>query len=238
MSTKSPDNNKNNQTIELAHFCQFAENTAAQLGSGWTVDPDSAAGPVAFLTHPDGHRIGLRQLWRGQAVQTWATDVPPREYANENDAKVMTANAAHLTGGSRYNAGVTFTHTSPATTTAKKIRTRLLPAYDGKRPTLRAFPAKRSRAKTAARSESTTSAPEPQTKQSPRKRRTAAPATRGKSTGTPRVRRTQNPETPTKKPKNTTAAPTQSRSGSTPTKAAGTKPRTTEPTPSAPADAT
>ncbi|MDI3418010.1 hypothetical protein [Streptomyces luteolus] len=224
MSTKSPDSKKN-QTIDFAHFGQFAENTAEQLGSGWTVDPDSVTSPVAFLTHPDGRRVGLRHLWRGQAVQTWAADVPPREYANENDAKVMAANSVHLTEGSRYNAGVTFTHTSPAAATAKKIRTRLLPAYDSKRPSLRSFPSKRSRTNTTPQSGSaTTSTSESRKQRSPRKRRTAAPATGGaKTTAAPRSRRTQ------KEPENTTTATAQVRGGNTAIKAPSKRPRTTEP---------
>lgn len=179
---------KKKQTVNLPGFRSFATSTAERLGDGWTLDPDTTSGPVAFLTHPDGHRVGLRRLWHGQAVQTWATDVPPREYTNEDDAKVMAANAVHLTEGTRYNVGVVFTHNPPAAATAKNIRTRLLPAYDGVRPPLRAFPRKRTRA--APTAQATTTA-KPRRRPSPTTEPTAKPRSRK-----PRSTKAQ-PTTPT-----------------------------------------
>ncbi|MEU3783370.1 hypothetical protein [Streptomyces sp900129855] len=184
---KEPD--KKPQTIDLSSFKQFVTNIAEHLGEGWQLDTDNTSGPVAFLTHPAGHYIGLRRLWRGQAVQTWAIGVPPREYANEDDAKVMTANAAHLTEGHRYNAGVTFTHTSPSAATAKNIRTRLLPAYDGKRPPLRAFPKKPTRPKSTQRP---ARRPRKKAEPAPRETTTAA-ATRPRA----RKRKPKPPASPT-----------------------------------------
>ncbi|MFE5257694.1 hypothetical protein [Streptomyces coelicoflavus] len=83
----------------------------------------------------------------------------------------MTANAAHLTEGHRYNAGVTFTHTSPSAATARRIRTRLLPAYDGKRPPLRALPKKPTR-------------PKPTQRRTPRPRKKPEPAPKETTTAT------------------------------------------------------
>lgn len=174
MSDKTDKTKK--QTVDLPGFQRFATLTAEQLGDGWTLDPDKTEGPLAHLTHPSGRTIGIRFLWRGQAVQTWAVGVPPREYDNEADAKVMAANGAHLTPGDRYNVAVTFTHNPPAATTAKNIRTRLLPAYDGKRPPLRAFPRKRTRS-APKKQPATTKAPEPQKKAPSRSRTPTAVST-------------------------------------------------------------
>ncbi|MET9964818.1 hypothetical protein ABZZ80_02520 [Streptomyces sp. NPDC006356] len=178
MSDKT--NKTKKQNIDLPGFQRFATLTAEQLGDGWTLDPDNTEGPLAYLTHPSGRSIGIRYLWRGQAVQTWAVGVPPREYENEDDAKVMAANGTHLTPGDRYNVAVTFTHNPPVATTARNIRTRLLPAYDGKRPLLRAFPRKRTRS-AANRRPAATKAPEPQ-KKSPSRSRTSTAASTSATT--------------------------------------------------------
>ncbi|MER6010129.1 hypothetical protein [Streptomyces bluensis] len=140
------------QRVFPADFAEFAAATAAGLGDGWTIDTDSEphASLSAFLTHPDGRRIGIRHLWRGEAVQTWALDVPARELEDSGDAESYADSLKHVTPSVRYNLGVCFTNNPPAATTARNIRTRLLPAFDGKRPPLRAFPKKRSRRSSAA----------------------------------------------------------------------------------------
>lgn len=135
------------QHVLPADFDEFVTTTASGLGDGWTVDPDDKPHPglSAYLIHSDGRRIGLRHIWRGAAVQTWALDVPPRTFDNEADAEAHAWSVKQLTAGVRYNVGVCFTNNPPATTTARNIRTRLLPAFDGERPPLRAFPKKPSR---------------------------------------------------------------------------------------------
>ncbi|MFD0315607.1 hypothetical protein [Streptomyces flavalbus] len=133
---------------------------AAGLGDGWTVDTESKPHPglSAFLAHPDGRRIGIKHIWRGAAVQTWALDVPPREFNNDGDAETYANSLKHLTPGIRYNVGVCFTNNPPAATTARNIRTRLLPTFDGKRQPLRAFPKKPSRLTAAAEKPQTATA--------------------------------------------------------------------------------
>lgn len=150
MSQTKPTTHKDSdapkkQRVFAADFADFVAATAAGLGDGWAVDTDSKPhpGPSAFLAHPDGRRIGIKHIWRGEAVQTWALDVPPREFEDSRDAELYADSLKHLTPGIRYNVGVCFTNNPPAATTARNIRNRLLPAFDGKRPPLRAFPKKR-----------------------------------------------------------------------------------------------
>ncbi|MEU5093690.1 hypothetical protein [Streptomyces sp. NPDC020996] len=142
-------------------------------------------GLSAYLTHPNGRRVGIKHIWRGEAVQTWALDVPPREFDNDGDAETYADSLKHLTPGIRYNVGVCFTNNPPAATTARNIRTRLLPAFDGRRPLLRAFPKKPSRrtavaekppaaANATTSSEPTQAADQPQPEKATAK--TAAPA--------------------------------------------------------------
>ncbi|MFI5688642.1 hypothetical protein [Streptomyces sp. NPDC051636] len=137
------------QRVFPAHFAEFVAATAAALGDGWVVDADSKPhpGPSAYLAHPDGRRVGIKQLWRGEAVrrgeavQTWALDVPPREFEKgDSDAESYAESLKHLAPGIRYNVGVHFTNNPPAATAARNIRTRLLPAFDGKRQQLRLLP--------------------------------------------------------------------------------------------------
>lgn len=147
MSKDTEAEARKKQRVFPADFDEFVSATAAGLGDGWTVDTDSKPHPglSAFLAHPDGHRIGIKHIWRGAAVQTWALDVPPREFEHEGDAEAYAYSLKQLTPGIRYNVGVCFTNNAPAATTARNIRRRLLPAFDGKRPPLRAFPKKGSR---------------------------------------------------------------------------------------------
>ncbi|WP_425245352.1 hypothetical protein [Streptomyces sp. NEAU-NA10] len=216
------------QRVFPADFEEFVTTTAAGLGNGWTVDTDSKPHPglSAYLIHPDGRRIGIRHIWRGAAVQTWALDVPPREFDNDADAETYADSLKHLTPGIRYNVGVCFTNNPPAATTARNIRTRLLPAFDGKRPRLRAFPKKPSRRTAAAEKPSAaadaTKSSEPTQATDPSK---PAKAT-AKSTAPARSpRRTAKKAQPTAKktePKKQPAAPRSKRTTATATKTAGT----------------
>ncbi|MGW1878467.1 hypothetical protein [Streptomyces sp. NPDC001975] len=152
--TATDDEATKKQRVFPADFDEFVITTVASLGDGWTVDADDKPHPdlSAYLIHPDGHRIGIKHIWRGAAVQTWALDVPIREFDNDGDAETYAESLKHLTPGVRYNVGVCFTNNPPAATTARNIRTRLLPSFGGKRPALRAFPKKRPR-RTAAKPE-------------------------------------------------------------------------------------
>ncbi|MGW7237082.1 hypothetical protein [Streptomyces sp. NPDC054804] len=150
--TATDDEAAKKQRVFPADFDEFVITTVASLGDGWTVDADDKPHPdlSAYLIHPDGRRIGIKHIWRGAAVQTWALDVPIREFDNDGDAETYAESLKHLTPGIRYNVGVCFTNNPPAATTARNIRTRLLPSFGGKRPTLRAFPKKSSRRIAAA----------------------------------------------------------------------------------------
>ncbi|MFY1677430.1 hypothetical protein [Streptomyces sp. WMMC905] len=144
-ATPKDSNAPKKQRVFPADFAEFVAATAASLGDGWAVDTDDKPQPglSAHLAHPDGRRIGIKHLWRGEAVQTWALDVPPREFEEgDRDAESYADSLKHLSPGIRYNVGVHFTNNPPAATAARNIRTRLLPAFDGERPPLRAFPKK------------------------------------------------------------------------------------------------
>ncbi|WNM34957.1 hypothetical protein RKE30_33585 [Streptomyces sp. Li-HN-5-11] len=117
------------QRVIPADFEEFVATTAAGLGDGWTVETDSKPHPglSAYLTDTDGRRIGIKHIWRGAGVQTWAFDVPLPEFKDDADAETYADSLKHLTPGIRYNVGVCFTNNPPAATTARNIRTRLLP---------------------------------------------------------------------------------------------------------------
>ncbi|MER5223859.1 hypothetical protein [Streptomyces flaveus] len=199
------------QRVIPADFAEFVTTTATGLGDGWTVDTDSEPHPdrTAFITHSDGRRIGIKRLWRGEAVQTWALAVPPREFKDDGDTASYTDSLKHLTDGIRYNVGVCFTNNPPAATTARNIRTRLLPAFDGKRPLLRAFLKKRSRPTSAKKATTpTTSTKDADASKSPAKdqKRKTTPAKKTepkKSATSSRPRRATKTATRTAKPKDT-----------------------------------
>ncbi|GHE09223.1 hypothetical protein [Streptomyces alanosinicus] len=109
---------------------------AEALGDGWREDPEDT--PAGFadksirLIHPDGRSIGVRHLWQGKAVQTFAIGgpAPKRSAGPERENR--------LPKGIRYSKGVCFTTHSPLQEILTVIRTSLLPAFDGHRPRLRA----------------------------------------------------------------------------------------------------
>ncbi|WP_328769466.1 hypothetical protein [Streptomyces sp. NBC_00286] len=207
---QDPDTRKTERVIP-ADFAEYVTAIATGLGDGWTVatDGDSRPDLTAYLAHPDGRRIGIKRLWRGEAVQTWALAVPPREFDNEGDAASYTDSLKHLTNGIRYNVGVCFTNNPPAATTARNIRTRLLPAFDGKRPPLRAFPKKRPRptsAKKAATPTTSTKAADASKPPAKGQKRKTAPARKTepkKSATAARPRRGTKPAAGTAKPRDT-----------------------------------
>jgi hypothetical protein len=145
LSSDTETERRSDQRLSALAFDTYTAETAQALGDGWTVVHDQAPHPElsAYLEHTDGRRIGIRHLWRGLAVQTWALEVPPREFTNEADAESHKLSVAHLTPGVRYNVAVCFTDVPPVEATVEQIRARLLPAFEGQRPVLRAFPKKR-----------------------------------------------------------------------------------------------
>ncbi|MGG2460508.1 hypothetical protein ACO0M4_11910 [Streptomyces sp. RGM 3693] len=116
----------------------LAKPIAEALGDGWSEDPDD--NPAGFvdkvirLIHPDGRAIGIRHLWQGEAVSTFAIGGP----APKKSAGTDQASENRLPKGVRYSTGVHFTSASPLEEILTAIRTVLLPAFDGYRPRLRA----------------------------------------------------------------------------------------------------
>ncbi|MDX3749653.1 hypothetical protein [Streptomyces sp. AK08-02] len=222
------------QRLFPADFAPFITAILEVLGDGWTLDDDQPTGLTAFLTHTDGRRIGIRHLWRGEAVQTWAIDVPRREFTDDNDAASYTDSLEHLTPGIRYNTGVAFTTNPPAKDTAATIRARLLPAFEGERPPLRAFPRKRARpaakktttgtsTKTKATRTTKAAKPKPEPRGNPPAKATAAKTPSARSTKPqPTAKKTAAPA----KPRRTTPTPTKT-AKPRPAKAQQTKPTST-----------
>ncbi|MFD3926566.1 hypothetical protein [Streptomyces sp. NPDC058614] len=204
------------QRLFPAGFAPFITAILEVLGDGWTLDDEQPTGLIAFLTHTDGRRIGIRHLWRGEAVQTWAIGVPRREFTDDNDTKSYADSLEHLTPGIRYNTGVAFTTNPPAQATADTIRARLLPAFDGERPPLTAFPRKRARpaakkpttsTKTKATRTAKAAKPKPQPRGNPPAKTTAAKTPSARSTkAQPTAKRTAAPAKPRRT--TTTAAKT------------------------------
>ncbi|EST27347.1 hypothetical protein [Streptomyces roseochromogenus] len=115
----------------------LAKPIADALGDGWSEDDDETHVDVdraIRLHHTDGRAIGIRHLWRGQAVQTFAIGAP----SPESGDKTASSTGNRLPPGTRYSTGVRFTTDSPLDEILNSIRTVLLPAFDGYRPPLNA----------------------------------------------------------------------------------------------------
>ncbi|ANP53685.1 hypothetical protein J2Z21_008035 [Streptomyces griseochromogenes] len=115
----------------------LAKPIADALGDGWSEDDDEAHVDVdraIRLHHTDGRAIGIRHLWRGQAVQTFAIGAP----SPESGGKTASPTSNRLPPETRYSTGVRFTTDSPLDEILNSIRTVLLPAFDGNRPPLNA----------------------------------------------------------------------------------------------------
>ncbi|MCZ1019726.1 hypothetical protein [Streptomyces noursei] len=120
-------------TLSEIDLYLLAKPIAEALAGGWAEDTDdtSAAGfpdKSIRLVHPDGRTIGIRLLWQGQAVQTFAVGGPKTAEDNTDN---------RLPKGVRYSAGVHFRE-DPLEEIVNALRTVLLPAFDGYRPRLRA----------------------------------------------------------------------------------------------------
>lgn len=123
---------------------------AEHLGEPWAWNADDHRPRTPYLiNHPDGRAIGLRLIWNGKAIQAFAVGVPPLTIDNEQEAEHHAMMARHLSPGSRYSAGVTLTaDTSPSQAVIAVIDARLLPAFEGERPKLRAHKVKARKSKT------------------------------------------------------------------------------------------
>ncbi|MEU4999310.1 hypothetical protein [Streptomyces sp. NPDC021622] len=110
------------------------------LADGWSEDLEDS--PAGFadrsirLIHPDGRSIGIRHLWQGRAVQTFAVGGPALEQTAGSDG--VACEITRLPKGVRYSTGVRFATASPLDEILTAIRTVLLPAFDGTRLRLRA----------------------------------------------------------------------------------------------------
>ncbi|MGD3109536.1 hypothetical protein [Streptomyces sp. YGL11-2] len=133
------------EAAEAAILSEFdlyllAKPLADALGDDWREDTDENPGgadKLIRLVHPDGRAIGIRHLWQGEAVQTFAVGGPaPKPSAGTDSAPA--ANPNRLAKGVRYSTGVFFTTAEPLEEILAAIRTVLLPAFDGHRPRLRA----------------------------------------------------------------------------------------------------
>lgn len=113
---------------------------AEALADGWSEDLEDS--PAGFadrsirLIHPDGRSIGIRHLWQGRAVQTFAVGGPAPEQTAGSDGAA--GESTRLPKGVRYSSGVRFATASPLEEILTAIRTVLLPAFDGTRLRLRA----------------------------------------------------------------------------------------------------
>ncbi|MGW0731688.1 hypothetical protein [Streptomyces sp. NPDC002851] len=115
----------------------LAKPLAEALGDGWSEDTEES--PAGFadkairLIHPDGRTIGVRHMWQGQAVQTFAVGGP----APKKSADTGETGTNRLPKGVRYSTGVHFATASPLEEILTAVRTVLLPAFDGQRPRVR-----------------------------------------------------------------------------------------------------
>ncbi|WP_406199987.1 hypothetical protein OH807_18330 [Kitasatospora sp. NBC_01560] len=86
----------------------YARQLAAEL-AGWAIDTSIPGTPGAiYLTHPDGHRLGLRLQPHGHGIQTWITAGPlpelPAATTPSEAAKAQTALDARLQPGRTWHA--------------------------------------------------------------------------------------------------------------------------------------
>ncbi|GAA0694859.1 hypothetical protein GCM10010193_56930 [Kitasatospora atroaurantiaca] len=87
---------------------EFAAQLATQLPD-WVRSTENAGPPGAtYLTHPDGHRLGLRLQPHGLSLQTWITAGPlpdlPASTTPAEAAKAQTALDARLQPGRTWHA--------------------------------------------------------------------------------------------------------------------------------------
>lgn len=86
----------------------FAEQLAAELPDWNTNYNISGYNGAIYLTHPDGHRLGLRIQTHGHRLQTWITAGPlpelPAAATPSEAAKAQTAQDARLPSGRTWHA--------------------------------------------------------------------------------------------------------------------------------------
>ncbi|WP_327356289.1 hypothetical protein [Streptomyces sp. NBC_01304] len=121
-------------TVSLFGLHLLAEDLAGELGV-WNVvdDFEPRQAPSVHLIAPDRRAIGLRLLFGGRAVQAFAIGGTP----SEPDTSTDEPGRHRLAEGMRYSTGVTFTHAeTPLESLLTAVRTVLLPAFNGHRPSL------------------------------------------------------------------------------------------------------
>lgn len=121
------DDTQEPPTLSPADLHRLADAMATELGP-W--EPVADQGDCLHLAGPDQRAIGLRLLFRGRALQTFAIGGTPPDTASEDGA-------LPLAQGVRYSTGVTFTcNETPLEAALHAVRTVLLPAFEGHRPLL------------------------------------------------------------------------------------------------------
>lgn len=203
-STIAPDDAAAASAAALSEidFYLLAQPIAEALGDGWSDGTDDK--PTGFadrtirLVHCDGRTIGLRHLWQGRAVQTFAVGGPAPTQPADRDQD----SEDRLAKGVRYSTGVRITTASPLHEILTAIRTVLLPAFNGQRPRLRANgtpipPAVEApaRKKTAAKPASTADPAAPDSKASKTPKTKSKAKTAGRRTA-PAKRTTKRRTTP------------------------------------------
>ena len=126
----TPDTEPTEYLLSEIDLYLLAKPIAKALGDGWSEEDDETnvgVDKAIRLHHTDGRAIGVRHLWRGQAVQTFAIGGPSSDSASNG-----------LPPGTRYSTGVRFTTDAPLDEIITAIRTVLLPAFTGHRPPLSA----------------------------------------------------------------------------------------------------
>lgn len=126
----TPDTEPTEYLLSEIDLYLLAKPIAKALGDGWSEEDDETnvgVDKAIRLHHTDGRAIGVRHLWRGQAVQTFAIGGPSSAPASNG-----------LPPGTRYSTGVRFTTDAPFDEIITAIRTVLLPAFIGHRSPLSA----------------------------------------------------------------------------------------------------
>ncbi|MEU1015394.1 hypothetical protein [Streptomyces sp. NPDC005898] len=155
-------------TLSPADLHRLAEAIATELGP-W--EPVADRGDCLHLAGPDQRAIGLRLLFSGRALQTFAIGGTPPDTTPEDGV-------LPLAQGVRYSTGVTFTcDETPLEATLHAVRAVLLPAFEGHRPLLtsRGSRPPQPPASAAANSAPAESAPPPQAPKARTRKSTVKP---------------------------------------------------------------
>ncbi|MEV0446255.1 hypothetical protein AB0I84_47655 [Streptomyces spectabilis] len=119
--------------LSPAELHQLGQSLAAELSDWEAATVHTTQGEDLHIAGPAGRAIGLRLLFKGRVLQTFAIGGPqPATGTGE-----ASAGGEPLAEGARYNTSVLFTHDeTPLEAALDAMRTVLLPAFDGHRPPL------------------------------------------------------------------------------------------------------